>query len=227
MFSVYIGSLRILVFCLPPLHFPPADVTVYIVRQKGKKANHHGNIFGIGNTCKNPQNDQHDVIGSICQCKCRTSSEGQICRKKACCNRYCAWHDICRMKPLQDVTENDRDGKREKPHQDLFFFADTADPDLCFIPVIGIFSPGDQRKTRHRHGHAQISKHFAVIRKCIGNHAVYHAENDHQHLPYGISFRIEYQRRHPDQGSYQSQAALPVKNQERHDDNENVVSYRA
>ena len=69
---------------------------------------------------------------------------------------------------------------------------------------------------RHRHGHAQIGDHLAVVGKGIGDDAVQQAENHHQHLSDGVSLGVEDKRRDAYQRGGQRQIILPVKGADEH-----------
>ena len=71
---------------------------------------------------------------------------------------------------------------------------------------------------RHRHGHAQIGDHLAVVGKGIGDDAVQQAKEHHQHLSHGVSLGVEDKRRDAYQRGGQRQIILPVKGAEGSDD---------
>ena len=166
-------------FALHFFHFAPADISVYVIDQKRRKANRNADIAWVIYACHYPQNNQHNVIGGISQRKQRTSSEGKINGNKAGCNGHGTRYYISGVKMLQNKIKNYRYGCRSKAHKHGFFFAHCVDLNLRFIALVRVFQPRYQRKNSHRHSHTKVSNHLAVIRKAVRNYSVQQAEHHH------------------------------------------------
>ena len=200
-----------MVFALPHFHFLPAEIAVDIVDQKGNKAHDNRDIANVGHAGKHPQNNQHHVVGSVGKGKERASAESEIDGDKAGGDGKGAGDDVGGIKMRQDEIKHSGNKGGADPHPYRFRFADGVDLNLCFVALIGIAEPRDEGKDRHRHGHAEIGDHFAVIGKAIGNDAIQQAEHHHQHLPERIAFGIKDQRGNADEGGDQGQNVFAVK----------------
>ena len=108
---------RSAVLTLPDFHFLPADISVYVVGQKSGEAYDNGDIADIMRAGHDPQDDQHNVIGRISQCKKRASSEGQIDRYKAGGHRNGAWNNIRRAEVLQNEVKYYGHDSGQYPHK--------------------------------------------------------------------------------------------------------------
>ena len=73
--TYHVSAADLLFCCLSLFHFLPVHISINIIHQKSTEANHYRNVFLVINTCHYPQNDQNNVIGCVCQCKCRTSAK--------------------------------------------------------------------------------------------------------------------------------------------------------
>ena len=76
------------------------------------------------------------------------------------------------MKIGENVVEDESNDGCEQPHKDLLFCADAVDFHFRAVAFVRVPQPRDQREKRHRHCHAEVGDHFAVIRKAKGNNTV-------------------------------------------------------
>ena len=158
----------------PLLHFHPlpADKSIDIVDQKHRKAHDDRDIPLVAEACKCPQDDEYNIVGCISQTEIRIAAKCQVNGNKTCGDGNRAWHNICGVKIIQYLVKygGDQDGGKE--HRSRFFFCDRIDLDFGTISVVRMTQPGDQGKNGHWHRHSEVSDHFTVIRKRIGNDSV-------------------------------------------------------
>ena len=208
-------------FILPSGHLFPTYESVDIIHKKHCKADDDGNIRNIRYGCKNPENDENDIVCRISYRIPRTAAEGEINRHKTCCNGECARQQICGVEMSENKIKNNGYGGGENEHKNRFFFADVIYFHFCFVAFIGVSEPRNKSKNSHRHCHTEIRYHFSVVIERIRDYAVKYAEYHHQHLTCGVAFCVENQRCDAYERRSKSKIIFFVNQKERNENEQN------
>ena len=205
-------------FRLFPAHARPVYEAVNVVGEEHDEADDHGKVGKIFQRGEYPQYDEHHVVGGVGEGVQRAAAEGQIDGEETGRDRDRARHDVRRIEGVEDKAEGggDRRGRREH-QQDLFAFQ-PVHRHLCAVALVGVFQPGDERKDRHRHGHAEVGDHLSVVGKGVGDDAVEDAEHDGQRLPYGVALCVEDEGGRPDERGAQREIIGAVEQGKREGD---------
>ncbi len=121
------------------------------------------------------------------------------------------------MESVKDKIERKRHHKGGKPHENGFLSANTIDPYLGFIAVIGVSEPRHEGNHSHGHCHTEVGDHLAVVGKGEGNDAVENTEKDHEHLPDWVPLCVKNEGRDTDKGGEKGGVILAIKEAEGND----------